>query len=122
MVDCKVRGASWLTIPAGKHNARLKFETTCAYECTVDYRDIIPHEPEGDWADIAPMRILSYDIECAGRKGIFPEPEHDPVIQIATMVQCQGKSLDISILQKFHTNSKERQMGQRVCKMEINCN
>ena len=36
------------------------------------------------------MRILSYDIECAGRKGIFPEAEHDPVIQIAAMVQRQG--------------------------------
>lgn len=93
MVDCKVRGASWITIPAGKHAHRLKFETTCAYECTVDYRDIIAHEPEGEWAGIAPMRILSYDIECAGRKGIFPEPEHDPVIQIATMVQCQGRNI-----------------------------
>ena len=58
-------------------------------------RDIIPHEPEGEWADIAPMRILSYDIECAGRKGIFPEPEHDPVIQIAVMVQCQGTFLTL---------------------------
>jgi len=32
------------------------------------------------------FRILSFDIECAGRKGIFPEPEKDPVIQIANMV------------------------------------
>jgi len=30
------------------------------------------------------------DIECAGRKGHFPEPEHDPVIQIANMVTIQG--------------------------------
>jgi hypothetical protein len=36
-------------------------------------------------AQIAPFRILSFDIECAGRKGIFPEPEHDPVIQIANV-------------------------------------
>ena len=36
------------------------------------------------------MRILSFDIECAGRKGIFPEPEKDPVIQIANMVIKQG--------------------------------
>ena len=41
---------------------------------------------EGEWSDIAPFRILSFDIECAGRKGIFPEPEKDPVIQIANMV------------------------------------
>ena len=40
MVDCKIRGASWLTVPKGKHNAREKFETTCTYECTVDYRSV----------------------------------------------------------------------------------
>lgn len=50
----------------------------------------ISHAPEGDWQKIAPLRILSFDIECAGRKGIFPEAEHDPVIQIANMVTRQG--------------------------------
>ena len=29
-------------------------------------------------------------ISSAGRKGHFPDAEHDPVIQIATMVTCQG--------------------------------
>ena len=67
-------------------------QTTCSIEADVHFSDLIPHEPEGEWADIAPMRIFSYDIECAGRKGIFPEPEHDPVIQIACMVQNQGQS------------------------------
>lgn len=27
------------------------------------------HEPEGEWARVAPFRILSFDIECAGRRG-----------------------------------------------------
>jgi DNA polymerase delta subunit 1 len=35
---------------------------------------------------------LSFDIECAGRKGIFPEAHTDPVIQIANMVTRQGLS------------------------------
>lgn len=48
------------------------------------------HAPEGDWLKIAPLRILSFDIECAGRKGIFPEANIDPVIQIAAMVTRQG--------------------------------
>ncbi|KAK4337738.1 hypothetical protein RND71_042225 [Anisodus tanguticus] len=30
---------------------------------------------------MAPFRILSFNNECAGRKGHFPEPTHDPVIQ-----------------------------------------
>jgi DNA polymerase delta subunit 1 len=35
---------------------------------------------------------MSFDIECAGRKGIFPEAQIDPVIQIAAMVTRQGES------------------------------
>ena len=50
----------------------------------------ISHAPEGQWQKTAPLRILSFDIECAGRKGIFPEPGVDPVIQIANMVTRQG--------------------------------
>lgn len=42
---------------------------------------------------MAPLRILSFDIECAGRKGIFPEPNVDPVIQIASVVKVQGKMI-----------------------------
>lgn len=54
------------------------------------HKDLISHAAEGDWSGIAPLRILSFDIECAGRKGIFPEPDKDPVIQIANMVTRQG--------------------------------
>uniref|UniRef100_A0A8C1XTY8 DNA polymerase n=1 Tax=Cyprinus carpio TaxID=7962 RepID=A0A8C1XTY8_CYPCA len=51
----------------------------------------LSHPAEGEWQRIAPLRVLSFDIECAGRKGVFPEPEIDPVIQIASMVQRQGE-------------------------------
>ena len=61
----------------------------CQIELDVSYEDFISHAPEGDWSTIAPFRILSFDIECAGRKGIFPEAEKDPVIQIANMIQKQ---------------------------------
>ena len=60
--------------------------TRCQIEVDISWEDFISHAPEGEWADVAPFRILSFDIECAGRKGIFPEPEKDPVIQIANMV------------------------------------
>lgn len=53
--------------------------------------DLIAHKPEGEWAKMAPLRILSFDIECAGRKGIFPEADHDPVIQIANVVTRYGE-------------------------------
>jgi DNA polymerase delta subunit 1 len=54
------------------------------------YDRFISYNPEGEWSKIAPLRILSFDIECAGRKGIFPEPAIDPIIQIANMVTIQG--------------------------------
>ena len=58
-------------------------------EFDISWEDIFSHPAEGDWQKIAPLRILSFDIECAGRKGIFPEAEKDKVIQIANMVVLQ---------------------------------
>jgi DNA polymerase elongation subunit (family B) len=57
----------------------------------ISYEKFISHPTEGEWSNIAPLRVLSFDIECAGRKGVFPEPDIDPVIQIATVVKIQGK-------------------------------
>jgi DNA polymerase delta subunit 1 len=54
------------------------------------YNNIVSHEPKGKWSKLAPFRILSFDIECMGRKGQFPEAEKDPVIQIANVIQEQG--------------------------------
>ena len=47
------------------------------------------HVPEGEFSKMAPFRILSFDIECAGRKGHFPEPNHDPVIQVILMLEAK---------------------------------
>jgi DNA polymerase delta subunit 1 len=35
---------------------------------------------EGEYSKIAPLRILSFDIECAAEAGKFPQPNADPVI------------------------------------------
>lgn len=64
----------------------------------IRYDQFVSYAPEGEWSDMAPLRILSFDIECAGRKGVFPEPNIDPVIQIASVVQVQGKSLLLRFL------------------------
>lgn len=103
---------NWIEVPAGKYKIRAdknkrshcqieiefrwdnpsslqaKIELTSYYR----YDAFISHPPDGKWQTIAPLRILSFDIECAGRKGIFPEPSIDPVIQIANMVTRQGSS------------------------------
>lgn len=95
MVDTSVVGCSWIELPADTYKIRSRFsvpsvESRCQIEVDVAFDKFIAHEPEGEWAKVAPFRILSFDIECAGRKGIFPEPQHDPVIQIANMVIRQG--------------------------------
>ncbi|KAI8435155.1 hypothetical protein MSG28_003528 [Choristoneura fumiferana] len=91
MVDTSVVGCSWIELPATKWSLRgqkttLKPESRCQIEVDVAWNAFIAHQPEGEWSKVAPFRILSFDIECAGRKGVFPEPNHDPVIQIASMV------------------------------------
>jgi len=50
------------------------------------YSDLVSHAAEGEYSKMAPFRILSFDIECAGRKGHFPEPTHDPVIQVEFII------------------------------------
>ncbi|XP_039734643.1 DNA polymerase delta catalytic subunit [Pteropus medius] len=86
MVDADIVGCNWLELPAGKYVLRPEGKTTlCQLEVDVLWSDVVSHPPEGQWQRIAPLRVLSFDIECAGRKGIFPEPEQDPVIQICSL-------------------------------------
>lgn len=66
-------------------------QSNCQIEAEISYRDLITHKPEGEWSKMAPLRIMSFDIECAGRKGIFPEATQDPVIQIANIVTRYGE-------------------------------
>ena len=58
-----------------------KVENSFLNSCS-RYSELISHAAEGEFSKMAPFRILSFDIECAGRKGHFPEPTHDPVIQV----------------------------------------
>ncbi|EIW79208.1 hypothetical protein CONPUDRAFT_138364 [Coniophora puteana RWD-64-598 SS2] len=94
MIDTKVVGMNWIEIPAGKYKLvpQKDKKSTCQLELTTRHDSFISHPPDGKWQTIAPLRVLSFDIECAGRKGIFPEAQVDPVIQIANMVTIQGES------------------------------
>jgi len=92
MVDKDMAGGSWIEAPKGKYNVRAGSKKTSHVQMELDMAadDLITHETEGEWAKIAPIRILSFDIECSGRKGFFPEAEKDPVIQIANIVKLYG--------------------------------
>ncbi|KAL5037094.1 hypothetical protein BDV3_006196 [Batrachochytrium dendrobatidis] len=92
MIDLSIQGASWVELPKKCYSIRRRDDTTsnCQIEVDIVAQHIVSYQPEGDWSKIAPLRILSFDIECAGRRGIFPEAQIDPVIQIANMVALQG--------------------------------
>jgi DNA polymerase delta subunit 1 len=96
---------NWIEVPAGTYDLYKKHTSHCQIELTMKYvvlyvfthyllvsrwNTFISHSADGEWSDLAPLRILSFDIECAGRKGIFPEAQVDPIIQIANMVTRQG--------------------------------
>lgn len=93
MVDCKIFGMSWVETPASKYQLipERDRQSNCQIEAECSYLDLIAHKPTGEWSKMAPLRILSFDIECAGRKGIFPEANQDPVIQIANVVTKYGE-------------------------------
>jgi DNA polymerase delta subunit 1 len=100
MIDSGMVGGGWVVVPKGSYRVcggeRDDQRTTlCQYEVHVSCGDLVCHPGEGDWADIAPLRILSFDIECAGRRGFFPDPAIDPVIQIANIVALQGNTTPV---------------------------
>ena len=71
MTDTDVVGCNWIELNPGKFQIRDhdKMSSTAQIEIDVKWNEFTSHHPDGDWQKIAPLRILSFDIECAGRKG-----------------------------------------------------
>lgn len=68
-------------------------QTRTQLEINCDLADMHPVSAKDMTADErkhAPMRVLTTDIECEGREGVFPEPEHDAVICIGNIVNLFG--------------------------------
>lgn len=55
---------------AGKYQLVREAEakTYCQIEAHIHCDDLVSHAPEGEWSKLAPLRVLSVDIECCGRK------------------------------------------------------
>ena len=87
LVDNSIGGSNWIVIKRKQYIIMEEPITLSQIEIVCSEENVISHEAVGEWMKIAPFRILSIDIECIGRKGQFPEAQHDPVIQIA----CQGR-------------------------------
>ena len=79
-MDCDVVGCNWVELPAGQYSLRdfgnrrgkqsgPAMVSRCQIEVDVAWDQFVSHGAEGEWLKLAPLRILSFDIECAGRKG-----------------------------------------------------
>lgn len=109
MIDKGISGMSWVTLPKGTFEIIPLNRTvsTCQTEIAINHNDIVARlcdDPQ--WSDIAPLRVLSFDIECAAKKG-FPTPEKDPVITIAAIGKYHNqKKEDLRIIFQLNTCSK----------------
>ncbi|PIA36036.1 hypothetical protein AQUCO_03400141v1 [Aquilegia coerulea] len=91
MIDSNIVGGNWIEVPVEKYKKATKPMSYCQLEFDCLYTELISHVPEGEFSKMAPFRILSFDIECAGRMDLLPKPSHDPVIQVANLVILQGE-------------------------------
>lgn len=71
-------------------------KSLCHHEKQIHIKDLIIMSID-EYNDLGPLRVLSFDIEAAGRKGVFPDASIDPVIQIALHFHVIGS--DASSLQ-----------------------
>lgn len=95
MVDNEIGGMTWVRIAKQKWEIRhsSKKETRAQIEFDVmNYNDVECLPCDGQYSKLAPLRILSFDIECSAKKGHFPVAQKDQVIQIANIVKIQGES------------------------------
>lgn len=88
MVDKRLSGCQWCQVPLAHHFlVQMPAKTTCDLEllhCNVDQLCLLELSERSDAGSI---RVLSFDLEAAGRKGVFPDPAIDPVIQIGIHFQ-----------------------------------
>ena len=90
MSDMNAKGYQWLHITGVQSSSS---RTTCDYELDADVKEV-------QWKDIydhsavAPIRLLSFDIEAAGRRGIFPDAACDPCIMVGIHFKVLGASAD----------------------------
>lgn len=92
MIDTGIFGMGWIELKKGTYTVRkLNKDSNCQIEVDIiNYNNVECHPCKGEFASIAPLRILSFDIECCSEKGCFPQADKDQVIQIANIVKLQG--------------------------------
>lgn len=81
MADCRIAGSQWLTLRAGKYKILERQLSHAQYEYQVHHDDILPI-PTKERGQLAPKRILFFDIEAKRKEPGFVNSATDPVICI----------------------------------------
>jgi DNA polymerase delta subunit 1 len=97
MVDTGLVGCQWVRVDTlGECLSQdRRSSASCAHEWHVT--EFVPEDLDAV-AELAPLRVLAFDLEAAGRRGVFPQAAHDPVIQIALYFEVGGVALDPPVL------------------------
>ncbi|ETO08884.1 hypothetical protein RFI_28502 [Reticulomyxa filosa] len=98
MIDADLYGSAWFEVEASQYSVVPKNEMVshCSMEVIVAWTDVKPLSKKlslhWDVDSIAPLRLLSFDIECQCSQG-FPEAtnDSDKVIQIANVLKIEGQ-------------------------------
>jgi len=71
MIDTGIFGMGWIELKKGTYTVRKSNKSSnCQIEVDIiNYNNVECHPCEGEFASIAPLRILSFDIECCSEKG-----------------------------------------------------
>lgn len=103
MVDTHLSGCQWLKLPAGTYaqvtdpkNAKIVCgdqSSNAQYHLFMfhghDHTSIVPLDVK-DYGDLAPMRVLSFDIEAKRKGAGFVDASVDPVVCICTTLYVIG--------------------------------
>ena len=89
MIDHKIACCQWINIPEGKRYIvpQNKRVSKCDCELLIKFSSVLEPMSTVEHSYIAPIRIMSFDIECCKIGRGFVLPELDPVSQIACVTE-----------------------------------
>jgi DNA polymerase delta subunit 1 len=89
MIDKGIVGMGWIEFR--EYNVRqADCRSWCRLEIELGEGAVHAIPAEGTWAKLAPLRVLSFDIECDCKEG-FPQDSRDSVITIACSCKEEGR-------------------------------
>lgn len=105
MIDNAITGCNWLSAKNGKYKIieSEDKQSNCQIEIHVHTNHLVSHTVE-QISEIAPLRTLSFDIECYNKDQHFPRAKlGDPIIQIGCYLHEIGKAEMKSVIFTLNT-------------------